>query len=81
MIACVYLQMNQLVHFMPATAPAKPSPVEPQNAPFHKGRTNDPARTQAEILTVATAEFARKGLSGARIDAIAAATRTSKRMI
>jgi AcrR family transcriptional regulator len=35
----------------------------------------------AEILRVATAEFAAKGLSGGRIDAIAAATRTSKRMI
>ena len=35
----------------------------------------------AEILEVATHEFADKGLSGARIDAIAAATRTSKRMI
>ncbi len=35
----------------------------------------------AEILEVATAEFASKGLSGARIDEIAAATRTSKRMI
>lgn len=35
----------------------------------------------AEILEVATAEFADKGLSGARIDEIAAATRTSKRMI
>jgi len=44
-------------------------------------RTNDPARTMAEILQVATAEFAAKGLSGARIDAIAEATRTSKRMI
>jgi AcrR family transcriptional regulator len=44
-------------------------------------RTNDPARTMAEILEVATAEFADKGLSGARIDEIAAATRTSKRMI
>jgi AcrR family transcriptional regulator len=44
-------------------------------------RTNDPARTMAEILAVATHEFADKGLSGARIDAIAAATRTSKRMI
>ena len=44
-------------------------------------RTNDPARTMAEILEVATAEFASKGLSGARIDEIAAATRTSKRMI
>jgi len=44
-------------------------------------RTNDPARTMAEILTVATTEFANKGLAGARIDEIAAATRTSKRMI
>ncbi len=44
-------------------------------------RTNDPARTTAEILAVATHEFADKGLTGARIDAIAAATRTSKRMI
>jgi AcrR family transcriptional regulator len=44
-------------------------------------RTNDPARTTAEILDVATREFAAKGLAGARIDEIAAATRTSKRMI
>ncbi len=44
-------------------------------------RTNDPARTTAEILQVATAEFAAKGLSGARIDEIAATTRSSKRMI
>ena len=44
-------------------------------------RTNDPARTMAEILAVANTEFANKGLAGARIDEIAAATRTSKRMI
>jgi len=44
-------------------------------------RTNDPARTMAGILDVATTEFAEKGLSGARIDQIAAATKTSKRMI
>ena len=35
----------------------------------------------ADILAVAIAEFADKGLAGARIDATAAATRTSKRMI
>ncbi len=35
----------------------------------------------AGILEVATQEFAEKGLAGARIDEIAAATRTSKRMI
>jgi AcrR family transcriptional regulator len=44
-------------------------------------RTNDPERTMAGILQVATAEFAQKGLAGARIDEIAAATQTSKRMI
>lgn len=44
-------------------------------------RTNDPERTMAGILAVATAEFADKGLAGARIDAIADATHTSKRMI
>lgn len=46
-----------------------------------RSRTNDPERTQAEILAVAKTEFAEKGLDGARIDEIAAATRTSKRMI
>ncbi|MEX8518498.1 MAG: TetR family transcriptional regulator [Leptothrix sp. (in: b-proteobacteria)] len=45
------------------------------------GRTNDPERTMANILQVATAEFAEKGLAGARIDEIAALTATSKRMI
>ncbi|MBL8333981.1 MAG: TetR family transcriptional regulator [Rubrivivax sp.] len=44
-------------------------------------RTNDPDRTMADILEVATREFAEKGLAGARIDVIAEAMRTSKRMI
>lgn len=35
----------------------------------------------ANIMEVAMAEFAEKGLAGARIDEIAAATHTSKRMI
>lgn len=54
-------------------APVKPAPAEP--------RTNDPQRTKAEILRVAIQEFGDKGLAGARIDAIAAATKSSKRMI
>ena len=66
--------MNQLVHF------EKPKPIALEAAK-ETGRTNDPARTMAEILQVATHEFADKGLTGARIDEIAAATRTSKRMI
>lgn len=46
-----------------------------------KTRTNDPERTRANIMEVAAAEFAEKGLAGGRIDEIAALTRTSKRMI
>lgn len=38
-------------------------------------------QTRQNILKVATEEFAIKGLSGARVDAIAARTLTSKRMI
>jgi AcrR family transcriptional regulator len=64
--------MNESVHSA-ASQPSQP--------PKESGRTNDPARTMAGILEVATREFAEKGLSGARIDAIADATRTSKRMI
>ncbi|MCS6811666.1 MAG: TetR family transcriptional regulator [Tepidimonas sp.] len=45
------------------------------------GRLHDPQRTMANILEVATREFGEKGLAGARIDAIADATHTSKRMI
>ena len=44
-------------------------------------RTNNPERTREDILDVARQEFATKGLSGARIDEIAARTATSKRMI
>jgi AcrR family transcriptional regulator len=71
--------MNRTVHSAPKTASrtgraaraaAKPEP-----------RTNDPARTMADIIEVATREFAEKGLAGARIDVIAEAMRTSKRMI
>ncbi|TGE00697.1 TetR family transcriptional regulator [Methylobacterium nonmethylotrophicum] len=44
-------------------------------------RTKDPERTRADILAVAREEFSAFGLSGARVDAIAERTRTSKRMI
>ncbi|MGB4116912.1 MAG: TetR/AcrR family transcriptional regulator [Polaromonas sp.] len=59
-------------------------PVHSQKKAIKKApptRTNDPARTMAGIMEVAMTEFAEKGLSGARIDAIAEVTRTSKRMI
>lgn len=44
-------------------------------------RTQNPEGTRQNILEVAAQEFALNGLSGARIDEIAAKTRSSKRMI
>ena len=72
--------MNGTVH---SAARAQAATGKPRKAVAKKAtpRTNDPARTMADILEVATREFAEKGLSGARIDVIAAAMRTSKRMI
>ena len=54
---------------------------EPVPSKAKRPRIYDAEQSLADILKVATAEFAEKGLSGARIDEIAAATRTSKRMI
>jgi AcrR family transcriptional regulator len=44
-------------------------------------RQRDPEQTRTEILDVATKEFADQGFAGARVDQIAAQTRTTKRMI
>ena len=65
------LLMNNLVQKVSVRAlPHRPS-----------RRLHDAGRTRAEILAAAMQEFGEKGLDGARVDAIAAATRTSKRMI
>lgn len=73
--------MNESLHLVELEA--QPEARHPVRVAARKEptRTNDPARTMAGILEMATAEFAEKGLSGARIDEIAAATQTSKRMI
>lgn len=66
--------MNELVH--------SKAPPKRRAAPARETtRTNDPERTKANILEVAAWEFGEKGLAGARIDEIAALTKTSKRMI
>jgi AcrR family transcriptional regulator len=44
-------------------------------------RQRDATRTRAEILAAATEEFSDRGLAGARVDEIAARTRTTKRML
>ena len=52
-----------------------------KNTTSRKGPARDAERTKANILAVAREEFASRGLHGARVEAIAAKTRTSKRMI
>ncbi|MEV0646320.1 TetR/AcrR family transcriptional regulator [Phytomonospora sp. NPDC050363] len=54
------------------TAPVPPAGEE---------RRRDRDRTRADILDTAAAEFAERGFDGARVDEIAARTRTTKRMI
>lgn len=44
-------------------------------------RKYDPEETKRNILEVATAEFSAMGLAGARVDAIAERTHTTKRML
>src|SRR5512141_534594 len=51
-----------------ATRPARP-------------RKHDAEKTKRDILVTATKEFAKNGYNGARIDAIAGRTATTKRMI
>ena len=52
--------------------------IEPTPA---KGRPRDAEQTRKRILAAATAEFARKGLGGARVDEIASRSKSNKRMI
>jgi AcrR family transcriptional regulator len=65
--------------------PAMKTPIENgQDDASKKRKTQwkqDPDAVKADILRVATEEFATNGLSGARIDEIARRTRASKRMI
>jgi AcrR family transcriptional regulator len=56
--------------------------VSDQSTEVRDGATTErAARTRSDILDVATAEFAANGYAGARVDEIAARTRTTKRMI
>jgi len=76
-VAFYTLGMNELVHSRQQGRAVKPAAKRTRVTT----RTNDPERTMAGIMQIATQEFAAKGLAGARIDAIADATHTSKRMI
>jgi len=54
---------------------------QPETEGTRKSRKNNPEKTREDILQVATNEFVQQGLAGARVDAIAERTATSKRMI
>ncbi|HZX18474.1 MAG TPA: TetR/AcrR family transcriptional regulator [Pseudomonas sp.] len=55
--------------------------LEPTLETPRKSRKNNPEKTREDILRAAISEFVSHGLSGARVDAIAERTKTSKRMI
>ncbi len=60
---------------------ATPTAADSEPPESHAPRPRDPVATQTRILAAATAEFARHGLGGARVDAIANRAKVNKRMI
>ncbi|UOQ57499.1 TetR family transcriptional regulator [Leucobacter allii] len=60
---------------------ARENDVEQKTGDRGTPKTRNAAQTRADILRVATTEFAAHGLAGSRIDEIASLTRTTKRMI
>src|ERR1700736_6522661 len=60
---------------------SKGSAPDSNAIPSDTRRKYDPEQTKRNILDVATQEFSAMGLSGARVDAIAERTNTTKRML
>lgn len=58
-----------------------PAPLAASAEAPRKSRKNNPEKTRENILQAAISEFVQQGLAGARVDAIAERTQTSKRMI
>lgn len=56
-------------------------PINDANGMKERSKRRDPDAVRRDILAVAREEFVENGLSGARVDDIAARTSTSKRMI
>jgi AcrR family transcriptional regulator len=77
--------MPQVAPFFAKSILGPPHPMPPpskkRTLKASESRVQDPDGVRRDILAVATSEFAEKGYSGARVDEIAARTRTSKRMI
>jgi AcrR family transcriptional regulator len=64
-----------------ASPPTRAAGRRPRRQGKTTTRVNDADASRADILAMATREFSEKGLSGARVDSIAARTRINKRMI
>src|SRR5262245_54453755 len=63
-------------------SPARgPADMTAKGGPAPAPRRRNAERTRSEILAAAIREFTERGLNGARVDSIAARTRTNKRMI
>jgi AcrR family transcriptional regulator len=65
----------------PKLVPPRPTDAAPEDPRHPPKRQRDATQTRNEILSVAAKEFADQGYDGARVDQIAAQTRTTKRMI
>jgi AcrR family transcriptional regulator len=64
-----------------ATPPRSNASSSARSGAAHTPRQRDPEVTRARILEAATKEFARLGLAGARVEAIATRAKANKRMI
>lgn len=66
---------------MPASPPARKAVRPSTAAPQREAATRDADKTRLKILEAAEAEFAAKGLAGARVDVVAEEAGANKRMI
>src|SRR5947199_8155819 len=68
---------------MASRARRRPPPAAARRSPgsVPSAATRDADSTRADMIAIATEEFAKKGLSGSRVDEIAERTHTVKRMI
>lgn len=65
----------------PTLSPRKATRTKTAAAPAKEVATRDADKTRLKILEAAEAEFARKGLAGARVDLVAEEAGANKRMI
>lgn len=75
------IAFNYSVHYAKVTLVYLSGLAPMTDTQTRKKWKQDPEAVQANILAAAAEEFAEHGLTGARVDEIAARTRTSKRMI